>query len=315
MTMPGFDPEFASAAEWARLYRFCSIQVVPAFMPGEARGANWKRPLLKNWKQYQDQLVSDEVFDQWYGPLGQYRQRPNMGTICGNASSNLMVVDLDVYKKPDALRWWLNLLELHNARLELETVEQRTGGGGLQKLFHCPPGWAPPTCKTPIGIDIRGQGGFAMLCPSVHESGKAYEWLEGRSPDDIEILMAPDWLLEAVEALVVEHGGSAGVSHETRQRGANGQGRHEAGTPHDGRAQRAGAAADRCGEVPGLREPGVAKGVRPGQDQDRDARAGGSRPQHVLAQDPVRHEAVGGQDFGGCRQAGAQGACGQVGRP
>ena len=87
-------------------------------------------------------------------------------------------------------------------RLELETVEQRTGGGGLQKLFRAPLGWIAPTNKTSIGVDIRGQGGFAMLAPSLHESGRHYEWLEGCSPDDIEIAFAPDWLLAEVEKLV-----------------------------------------------------------------------------------------------------------------
>jgi RecA-family ATPase len=219
----GFDAEFATPAEWARLYRSHDIQIVPAFMPGEpARGGSWKRPLLKQWTQYQDVLVSDAEFDPWYGPTGQYRQRPNMGVITGRASSNLFVVDLDTHTKPAAANWWCDLMELENNGLELETVEQRTGGGGLQKLFRAPAGWTPPTCKTDLGVDIRGQGGFAMLCPSLHESGRAYEWLEGCSPDEIDIAMAPGWLLAAVEELVVAHGGSGPAPGGAHQRGANG---------------------------------------------------------------------------------------------
>ena len=230
-----FDSEFAGPADWARLYRARGLQVVPAFSPGESKGP-WKRPLLKDWRQYQHELVADEVFLPWYGPLGQYRQRANMGVICGSCSGGLFVVDLDIYKTPAALRWWLNLLELHNARLELETVEQRTGGGGLQKLFLAPPGWTPPTCKTILGVDIRGQGGFAMLAPSVHESGKAYEWLPGRSPDEIEILTAPSWLLDTIDALVREHGG--GTTSGPHVRTADTQSAHDAfGHQVDGREQ------------------------------------------------------------------------------
>ena len=203
-----FDPEFAAPSEWAHLYRSNGIQVVPAFMPSESKDA-WKRPLLKTWTEYQHALVPDEVFTPWYGAGGLYVSRLNMGAICGQASGNLFVIDLDTYKIPAAAAWWQGLLVVHNNGMELETVEQRTGGGGLQKLFHAPIGWVPPTCKTPIGIDIRGQGGFAMLCPSMHESGKAYEWLDGRSPDETSIMMAPPWLLEAVTALVEAHGGQA----------------------------------------------------------------------------------------------------------
>ena len=67
--------------------------------------------------------------------------------------------------------------------MELETVEQLTGGGGRQKIFRAPPGWmAPNKAIHSIGVDINGQGGFAMLAPSLHESGKHYEWVDGQSP-------------------------------------------------------------------------------------------------------------------------------------
>ena len=106
-------------------------------------------------------------------------------------------------------------MAVHNNSMDLETVEQVTGGGGSQKLYRAPPGWVAPTNKTPIGVDIRGQGGFAVLAPSLHDSGKAYEWLEGRSPDDMPVTAAPDWLLEAVEALVRQHGGVTGGNGAT----------------------------------------------------------------------------------------------------
>ena len=51
---------------------------------------------------------------------------------------------------------------LHDNAMDLETVEQRTGGGGSQKLYRAPPEWTAPTNKTLIGVDIRGQGGSAM---------------------------------------------------------------------------------------------------------------------------------------------------------
>ena len=215
-TPSGFDYEFASPADYARLYRLRGIQVVPAFMPAEHK--SWKRPLLDSWKDFQEALVSDEVFTSWYGIDGKYAARANMGVITGRASNNLFVIDLDHHKNAQAAAWWAGLMAVHNNAMDLETVEQRTGGGGSQKLYRAPPEWTAPTNKTPIGVDIRGQGGFAMLAPSLHESGRHYEWREGKSPDDIAVTMAPDWLLEAVEALVAEHGGGV-----TTPRKINGQ--------------------------------------------------------------------------------------------
>jgi len=204
-TPSGFDDEFASPADYAALYRLRGIQVVPAFMPGEHK--SWKRPLLDSWKDFQEALVDDATFAEWYGAAGRYMTRPNMGVITGRASNNIFVIDLDHHKHAQAATWWRNLMLIHNNNMDLETVEQITGGGGSQKLFRAPADWTAPTNKTPIGVDIRGQGGFAMLAPSLHESGRHYEWLEGKSPDDIPVTMAPDWLLEDVEKLVAEHGG------------------------------------------------------------------------------------------------------------
>ena len=233
-TPSGFDDEFASPADYARLYRLRGIQVVPAHMPGEHK--SWKRPLLEAWKDFQEALVDDAVFASWYGPDGKYIARPNMGVITGRASNNLFVIDLDHHKHAQAATWWNNLMLIHNNSMDLETVEQVTGGGGSQKLYRAPPGWTAPTNKTPIGVDIRGQGGFAMLAPSLHESGRHYEWCDGKSPDDIPVTMAPDWLLEAVEALVAEHGGGVSAPRKT-----NGQGPVETydgfGSQVDGREE------------------------------------------------------------------------------
>ena len=195
----------------------------------------WKRPLLKQWVEYQEALVPDEVFNPWYAPGGQYVARPNMGAITGRASDNLLVIDLDTYKNLGAREWWLGLMNVHNNDMELETVEQRTGGGGSQKFYRAPPGWAIPNINIhSMGIDIEGQGGFVMLPPSMHNSGHCYEWLEGQSPDDIPVTMAPGWLLEAVQELVAKHGGVGGSNGKTHQQGPQPQ--HDAfGHQTDGR--------------------------------------------------------------------------------
>jgi hypothetical protein len=95
----------------------------------------------------------------------------------------------------------------HNNGIEPETCQQVTGGGGRQLFFRAPAEWHAPTNKTPIGVDIRGQGGFAVLPPSQHSSGTPYAWKAGCAPWECEIAAAPDWLLQEVSELVERYGG------------------------------------------------------------------------------------------------------------
>lgn len=203
--LSGFDPDFASPSEWARMYRAAGFQIVPAYYPGER--PQWKRPCLDDWKGHQNELVPEFTFARWYGETGTYARRRNMGIVTGRASGNVFVIDLDTHRNASAQGWWASVLEAHNNGLPLETVEQRTGGGGRQILFRAPPEWTAPTNKTALGVDIRGQGGFAMLPPSRHDSGLDYQWLPPRAPTKIDVLDAPGWLLEAIERLVADHGG------------------------------------------------------------------------------------------------------------
>lgn len=213
--LPDFDPEFASPAEWAAMYRARGIQVVPARFP--MRDRSDKRPALADWKQFQSELLPQARFDRWYGPDGEHRRTPNMGMITGAASGNRFIIDLDEQTHVEARAWWANLIADNCYGIEPETWAQRTGGGGRQICFEGPPGWKAPTCKTSIGVDIRGQGGFAMLPPSIHLSGKAYEWSPGSAPWEADIAQAPAWLIAAIEALVEEHGGDVSRGGVERQ--------------------------------------------------------------------------------------------------
>lgn len=208
-----FDPDFASAADWAAMYRSHGLQVIPSYLPSEAHpGVSWKRPRLSEWATLQEELVPDAVFDRWYGSSGQHSARDNMGILTGRASGNIFVIDLDDQKGSSASLWWNGVLEQHNSGIEPETWQQRTGGGGRQLLFRARPDWHAPTNRTPINVDIRGQGGFAVMPSSIHESGRRYEWLPGAAPYEIEIADAPQWLLEAVDHLVTQYGGDKGGS-------------------------------------------------------------------------------------------------------
>lgn len=207
-----FDTEFASPSQHAEYYRSLGWQIVPALSPKDVKfPQSWKRPALPSWREFEDALVDDHKFLQWFGPTGQYTTRPNLGVICGPASNNLWILDLDTQKNPMAQLWLDSLVERNGG--PFRTPTQRTGGGGLQIVFRAPKGWRAPTGKTALGVDSRGFGGFAMLSPSRHESGRLYEWLPDFAPWEVEVIESPDFVNEAVEHVLKQ--GSAGPSQKT----------------------------------------------------------------------------------------------------
>jgi hypothetical protein len=202
----GFDPDFSSPAQWAAMYRAAGLQIVPC---------KDKRPDLHKWAELQNELAPAFTFERWYGPNGEHATNANMGIITGPCSKNLIVVDLDTHKTPEAETWWQAVIHEENAGLEPETCEQRTGGGGRQKLFLAPDGVYVPTCRTDKGVDIRGTGGFAVVPPTLHQSGNNYVWLPGAAPWERDIAEAPPWLLEAIASLADAHGGDTGPKKRT----------------------------------------------------------------------------------------------------
>lgn len=229
-----FEPDWASPREWASMYRGCGLQVVPAHMPSQA---DWKFPKLTKWKTFQDELVPDPQFERWYGSQGEYSRHGNMGLLTGRASGNVFVIDLDEYKNNGALQWWRGALDVHNNGMEVETCEQMTGGGGRQLFYRARADWTAPTNRTPIGVDIRGQGGFAMMPPSLHASGKHYAWKDGCAPWECEIAEAPEWLLEAVIDLVKRHGGDVSQRLPAERREHSGADLNAFGIREDGREE------------------------------------------------------------------------------
>jgi hypothetical protein len=92
---------------------------------------------------------------------------------------------------------------LERQRLEHEhgplpfTLRQTTGGGGFHWVFAVPEGCAVrQMAKFAPGLDTRAAGkGYIILAPSLHKSGKRYQWHTA-----IEPLEAPEWLFDLVRA-------------------------------------------------------------------------------------------------------------------
>lgn len=186
------------------MYRDAGLQVVPAHYP--MRTASDKRPSLSGWKEFQTTSVPESTFNSWFPD-----NKPNMGVITGAISGNLIVIDIDDYRSGLGAEWWQSITN----DFEPETWCQTTGGGGRQYFFRAPEGYVTPTGKTPIA-DIRGEGGFAMLPPSKHYSGKEYAWQPHRSPWDIPLAdITPDMLAAITELL--DHYGRSGLTRTSER--------------------------------------------------------------------------------------------------
>lgn len=133
-----------------------------------------------------DATADPEVIRGWF----QQRPRANLGVLTGRASG-ILAVDVDA--KSGGLETLADLTQQHGDLPE--TAIQDTGGGGQHYLFRYPEG-REVRSKSSVarGIDVRGDRGYIVVAPSVHESGRAYRFRDpavlGDLPD------APAWLLE-----------------------------------------------------------------------------------------------------------------------
>jgi len=115
------------------------------------------------------------------------------------APSGLWVLDVD--RRPDKPGdQTLSDLEDQHGRLP-ETWQALTQSGGWHLYFSLPTDGRRVVSRASQlgpGLDVRGEGGYVILPPSVGASGR-YEWEASSDPDDGGALAAaPEWLLALV---------------------------------------------------------------------------------------------------------------------
>lgn len=78
------------------------------------------------------------------------------------------------------------------------TATAKSGGGGKHYYFKNPAGKTLPNrIRILDKVDLKADGGYVLLPPSMHKSGNRYHWI-----DDINktpLADVPDWLLELAE--------------------------------------------------------------------------------------------------------------------
>lgn len=173
------------------------VNVLEAALGCAARGFNVipiraderKRPALAAWKPYRERRVTHEELQRWFDG-----RSCGFAAICGRASGGLTVVDIDDRELGE------RFLQANPGLLE-STLCARTGGGNLHVYLRVP---SPPAKFTlrrhdpPQPIDIQGEGSYVVMPPSLHASGRRYEWLEGCGPAVLRVQEFNLWFQSAL---------------------------------------------------------------------------------------------------------------------
>lgn len=149
-------------------YRGRCLSVIPLTPRG-------KNPLI-NWKAYQSTLPTNDEIRAWF----EATPNANVGIATG-VVSGVFVLDCD---SKDAVR----SVEMRGYG-QASIVET---GNGVHFYYAMPNFAVGNRAKVAPGMDIRGTGGYVVAPPSIHPSGRAYQWLTDVNLDR----RAPDWLLD-----------------------------------------------------------------------------------------------------------------------
>ena len=123
-----------------------------------------------------------EIINKWWSAWPD----ANVGIATGT-ESGLIVLDVDEYGE--------------NSLQELpDTVEAITGSGGRHLLFRYPNDGKRYRTRVRFaeGLDSRADGGYIVAPPSLHQSGRHYEWEASSEPGMVDLADAPEWFLQHI---------------------------------------------------------------------------------------------------------------------
>lgn len=142
-----------------------------------------KEPVVK-WGQYRERYATDAELVAWFQDTN-----AGIGIACGRLS-NLSVLDADGATG-------MSLLVKHNLS-SIGTVI--TGGGGRQLYYRFSGETNKWTSTDHEGLDARGEGGYVVAPPSLHESGMRYKWA-GAVPNPGQLAEFPKGLFVPVSTV------------------------------------------------------------------------------------------------------------------
>lgn len=155
-----------------------------------------KRPLVA-WKQYQEHIADVDELIEWNGS--------NIGIVCGRVSGRLICIDIeglfikdrgfppltdalddaDLYKLFERMVWGYSELTPKGGMHILVRVEGEGPCEGNEKLAM--------TADNQVLIETRGEGGYAVVAPSMNGSVPGWRLYAG-SIDTILFLTTKEWI-------------------------------------------------------------------------------------------------------------------------
>jgi hypothetical protein len=137
-----------------------------------------KIPILESWKLLQLRRPTENEVRAWY------RQWPNAGVgIIGGRVSGLAILDIDPRNG--------GTLAGHPVPRGPAVL---TGGGGEHYYLGLIGERVPKIPGLLPGVDLQGEGSYAVAPPSVHPSGVAYRWMQGCELGAVALPGLPSWL-------------------------------------------------------------------------------------------------------------------------
>lgn len=146
-----------------------------------------KRPIGRLTPRGHLEATTDEAtIRAWWGAV------PDAGIGVAVAASGLVVLDVD---PRNGGHFDLERIEAERGAL-LTDVQAFTGGGGLHLVFLAPSDTGRLPGKLARGIDLKADG-YIVVEPSVHPSGKTYEWEASSNPLDGAVPSPlPGWIAD-----------------------------------------------------------------------------------------------------------------------
>lgn len=125
-----------------------------------------KRPYMTNWLQYTKTKPPKDMVLNWFHTLS----GAGVGVVTGRVS-NMVVLDVESYC-PTPIE---KLLEMYPTQMY-----SRTGSGGYHLFYQYPTAMARVSNRVKLmeGVDLRADGGFIVLPPTLHPSGNRYQWVK-----------------------------------------------------------------------------------------------------------------------------------------
>lgn len=148
-----------------------------------------KHPLTK--RGVHGATLDEKIIKIWWGKYPD----ANIAIACGEQSFD--VLDIDVKHGIDGKETLIDLEKKHG-RVP-DTVCQITGSGGVQIMFEHQDGLKNAVNFAP-GLDVRTTGGYVVAPPSLHVSGRNYEWELSSHPDETSLAPWPAWLFKLIQA-------------------------------------------------------------------------------------------------------------------